>query len=87
VYDNSSYLLTFNHTEHFEAHEQNLNEVLVTLNSVRQHNHFITQGNFKATCFDYRLINLRSILSIMSQDAMHTLGSHRVYIDGLHQIK
>jgi len=25
------------------------------LNSARQHNHFITQGNCKATCFDYRL--------------------------------
>ena len=25
----------------------------ITLNSIRQHNHFITQGNYKATCFDY----------------------------------
>ena len=50
------------------------------LSSVRQHNHFITQGNYKATCFDYRLVILRTILSIVSQDAMHTLGSHRVYI-------
>jgi len=24
----------------------------IILNSVRQHNHFITQGNYKATCFD-----------------------------------
>jgi len=45
------------------------------LNSVRQHNHFITQGNYKATCFDYRLVILRPILSIVSQDSMHTLGS------------
>jgi len=43
------------------------------LNSVRQHNHFITQGNYKATCFDYRLVILRPILSIVSQDAMHIL--------------
>ena len=26
-------------------------------------------------------------LSIESQNAMHTLGSHRVYIDGIHQIR
>ena len=59
----------------------------IILNSVRQHSHFITQGNYKATCFDYRLVILRPILSIVSQDAMHTLGSHRVYINGIHQIK
>jgi len=61
--------------------------IIITLNSVRQHNHFITQGNYKATCFDYRLVILRSILLIVSQDAMQTLGSHRVYIHGIHQIK
>jgi len=33
----------------------------IILNSVRQNNHFITQGNYKATCFDYRLVILRSI--------------------------
>jgi len=59
----------------------------VILNSVSQHNHFITQGNYKATCFDYRLVILRPILSIASQDSMHTLGSHRLYIYGIHQIK
>ena len=59
----------------------------MTLYSVRQHNHFITQGNYKATCFDYRLLILRPILSIVSQDAMHNLGSHRVYIHVIHQIK
>jgi len=59
----------------------------ILLNSVRRHSHFITQGNYKATCFDHRLIILRSIFSIVSQDAMHTLGSHRVYIHGIHQIK
>ena len=56
------------------------------LNTVRQHNHFITEGNYKATCFDYRLVILTSILSIVSQDAMDTLGSHRVYIHGIHVI-
>ena len=59
----------------------------IILNSVRQHNHFITQGNYKATCFDYRLVILRPILSIVSQDARHTLESHPVYIHGIHQIK
>ena len=48
---------------------------------------FITQGNYKATCFDYRLDIFRPILSIVSQDAMHTLGSHLFYIHGIHQIK
>jgi len=57
------------------------------LNSVRQHNHFITQGDYKATCFDYSLVIFRPILSIVSQDAMHPLGSHRVYIHGIHQIE
>jgi len=42
---------------------------------------------YKATCFDYRLVILRPILSIVSQDAIHTLGSHRVYIHEIHQIK
>jgi len=55
------------------------------LKSVHQHNHFITQGNYKATCFDYRSVIFRPILSIVSQDAMNTLGSHRVYIHGIHQ--
>ena len=59
----------------------------IILNSVRQHNHLITQGNYKATCFDYRLVILRPILSIVSQDAMHTLASHCVYIHGIREIK
>jgi len=37
--------------------------------------------------FRLRLVILRSILSIVSQDAMHTLRSHRVYIHGIYQIK
>jgi len=36
-----------------------------------------------AKCFDYRLVILRPILSIVSQDAVHNLGSHRVYIHGI----
>ena len=56
-------------------------------NSARQHNYFITQGNYKATCFDYWSVIFRPILSIVSQDAMHTLGYNRVYIHGIHQIK
>jgi len=59
----------------------------IILNSVRQHNHFITQGNYEATCFDYRLVIFRPIFLIESQDAMHTLGSHHVYIHGIHQIR
>jgi len=56
----------------------------IILNSVRQHNHFITQGNYKFTCFDYCSVICRPILSIVSQDAMHTLRSHRAYIHGIH---
>jgi len=59
----------------------------VILNSVRQQNHFITEGKYKATCFDYRLLIFTPIMSIESQDAMQNLGSHRVYIHGIHQIK
>ena len=53
----------------------------IILNSVRQHNHFITQGNYKAICFDYRLVILRPILSIVSQDATHSWGSNCDTID------
>jgi len=59
----------------------------IIVNSIRQHNNFIAQSNYKATCFDYRLVIIRPILSIVSHDAMHTLGSHRVYIRGILQIK
>ena len=54
--------------------------------SVRQHNHFITQGNYKATCFDYNLVTFRPILTIVLPDAVHTLGSYRVYIHGIRQL-
>jgi len=53
----------------------------IILKSVRQHNHVITQGNYKATCFDYRLVILRPILSIVSQDATHTLKTHKNYVN------
>ena len=69
------------------AHSPTFIRCNILLNSVRQHNHFIIQGNYKAKCFDYGLIILRPILPIVSQDAMHTLGSHRVYIHGIQQIK
>ena len=59
----------------------------IILDSVHQHNHFITQGNYKATCFNCRLDIFRPIFSIVSQDAMHTVGSHHAYIHGIHQIK
>jgi hypothetical protein len=48
---------------------------------------FISQGNYNATCFDYRLDILKLIPSIVSQDTMHSFGDHRVYIHGIHQIK
>jgi hypothetical protein len=38
---------------------------------VRHHSHFITQGNYKATCFDYRLVILRPIFLIVSQFLVH----------------
>ena len=43
--------------------------------------------NYKAKCSDHRLVILTPILLIVSQDAMHTLGSHRVYIHGIYQMK
>jgi len=52
--------------------------IYIIFNSVHLRNHFIIQGNYTATCFDYRLVILRPILSIVSQDAMHTLGSVRM---------
>jgi len=51
------------------------------VNSVRQHNCFITQGNYIGYMF--RLLNshLQAYsLQVKSQDAVHTLGSQRVYI-------
>jgi len=33
----------------------------IILNTLHQHNHFITQRNYKATCFDYRLVIFRPI--------------------------
>jgi len=52
-----------------QTRRDNLRQYII-LSSVRQHNHFITQGNYKS------LVILRHILSIVSQGAMHTLGSH-----------
>ena len=52
------------------------------LSNVRQHNYFITQGNYTGYMFRLLISHFRPILSIESQDVMHTLGSHRVYIHG-----
>ena len=51
------------HISHLQAYFcQPSHKMLCTiLNSVRQHNHFITQGNYKATCFDYILVIFRPI--------------------------
>jgi len=51
----------------------------ITLNSVRQHNHFITQGNYKATCFDYRLVILRPILFQLCHKTLCTLWDPIVF--------
>jgi len=59
----------------------------IILNGVRQQVTLLLKVINKATCFDYRLVTLTPILSIVSQDTMHTLGYHRVYIRGIHQIK
>ena len=59
----------------FRLREKTAKSLNIILNSVRQHNHFITQGNYKATCFDYRLDILMPILSVVSHDSVHTLGS------------
>jgi len=40
-----------------------------------------------ATCFDYNLVIFRPILTVVLTEAMHTLGSHRVYIHGIYLIK
>ena len=42
---------------------------------------------YKATCFDYNLVIFRSILTSVLPDAMHTLGSYRVYIRGIYLVK
>ena len=51
----------------------------VILNSVGQHNHFITQGNYKATCFDYRLAILKSILFQLFHKMLCTLWDPIVF--------
>ena len=60
----------------------------IKLNSVRQHNYFITQGKLNrlhVSTIDQSSSGL--FLSFESQDAMHTLGSHRVYSHGIRKIK
>jgi len=42
---------------------------------------------YKATCFDCNPVIFRCILTVVLPDAMHTLGSHHVYIRGIYLIK
>ena len=59
----------------------------IILNSVRQHNHLITQGNYKATCFDYRLVIFRRARhalwdkrsNLMYSMDINTMGSQSVH--------
>ena len=105
-----------------------LRDCNIILNSVRQHNYFITQGKYIGYMFRLQISHLQVyfchlshkmlcklwdpivfipmeyiklnhlsqtvwqmtsglFLSFESQDAMHSLGSHRVYIHGIHKIK
>ena len=51
----------------------------ITLNSVRQHNHFNTEGNYKATCFDYRLVIIRPVLFQLFHKMLCTLWDPIVF--------
>ena len=55
---------------------------ITTLHNARRHNYFITQGNYIGYMFRLLFSHLQDCLSFESQDAMHTLGSHLVYIHG-----
>jgi len=57
------------------------------LSSVRHHSHFIAGGDYKATCFDYKLDIISVFLSTQSQAAMHNLGSHPACFRGIRKIK
>ena len=60
----------------------------IILNSVRQHNYFITEGNYIGYMFRLEICHLQDyFLSFDSKGATHTLGFHRVYIHGIHKIK
>jgi len=51
----------------------------IILKNVRQHNHFITQGNYIATCFDYRLVIFRHIfLNWVTRCYVHALHVHSI---------
>ena len=55
----------FDRVGHLQALQENRSKsCYIILNSVHQHNQFITQGNNKATCFDYRLVIFRPIFVI-----------------------
>ena len=58
-------------------------KINIILNNVRQHDYFIVQGNYIGDMFQLLINHLQAyFLPIESQDAMHTLGSHRIYIHG-----
>ena len=60
----------------------------IILNSVRQHTYFITQGTYVGYMFRLKISYLQAyFLSFEPQDAMHTLGSHRDHIYGIHKLK
>ena len=44
---------------------------IIILNSVRQQNNFITLGNYKVTCFDYRLVILSPFANCVTRCYAH----------------
>jgi len=67
----------------------------ILLNSVRQHSHFITQGNYKATCFDCRFSS-SGLFRQLCHEMLCTLWDPKVFtfmeyiksdvFHGIHQI-
>jgi len=56
------------------------------LHNAHQHNYCIIEGNYIGDMFRLLISHLQvCFLSTESQDAMRTLGSHRVYICGIHK--
>ena len=58
------------------------------LNSVRQHNHFITEGNYIGYMFRLSISHLQEYFCQLSHKMLCTLwDSYRVYNHGIHQIR
>ena len=55
----------------------------IILNSVRRHDHFINQGNYKAktTCFDYRLVIFRPIFVNLVTRCYEQFGILKLFHD------